>query len=458
MTTSSTNTHTTLGLIGLGRFGTTILPLLCHSHNVVVFDVAMNSPDWKAPELPKNASFAPELEVIGMPTVCYAIPIRSFKSTLAKHTEHWNSKDWPHLIMEFCSVKSLPQTALTACAPTKVSLLLTHPMFGPDSTAELGYQGRSIVVDDSACSQEHALKWKSLFTESGLLVKEMSCDTHDQLAARSQGVVHFVGRVLEKFEFSSTPIDTLGAEALQKIQQQTCNDTWELFEDLQQNNAYTIGMRRELGEALQAIYNQLIPNRIDQKTLQVGIQGGKGSFNEEAAQYYLARAGITDYCLHYLYHTEAVLEALTRGQVDRGQFAVHNSIGGMVQETVHAMSRHHFSIIEEFSIKIAHCLMRRRDTALADIRSIMTHPQVLKQCKQTLAKKYPRLSQLSGEGELLDSARVASKIANGNLPATYAAMGSKSIAEHYGLEIIEEGLQDDSENYTSFLWVERPAG
>jgi prephenate dehydratase len=38
--------------------------------------------------------------------------------------------------------------------------------------------------------------------------------------------------------------------------------------------------------------------------------------------------------IHYLYTTKAVLEALQQGSIDYGQFALYNSIGGLVEETL----------------------------------------------------------------------------------------------------------------------------
>ncbi|MFX4431734.1 prephenate dehydratase domain-containing protein, partial [Acinetobacter baumannii] len=84
----------------------------------------------------------------------------------------------------------------------------------------------------------------------------------------------------------------------------------------------------------------------------------------------------------------------------------------------------------------------------------MTHPQVLKQCKSNLAHKYERLKQTSGEGDLVDHAKVAELLAKDELPSNVATMGSKVLAKIHGLQIIEENLQDLQENYTSFLWVE----
>jgi prephenate dehydratase len=35
-------------------------------------------------------------------------------------------------------------------------------------------------------------------------------------------------------------------------------------------------------------------------------------------------------------------------------------------------------------------------------------------------------------------------------------MGSKTLADLNGLRVVEDNLQDLDENFTSFLWVERP--
>ena len=59
------------------------------------------------------------------------------------------------------------------------------------------------------------------------------------MAARSQGLTHFVGRVIDDFGTNQTRIDTEGYKALHKLVNQTCNDTWELFEDIQNFNPYT---------------------------------------------------------------------------------------------------------------------------------------------------------------------------------------------------------------------------
>lgn len=187
----------------------------------------------------------------------------------------------------------------------------------------------------------------------------------------------------------------------------------------------------------------------------IGIQGGKGSFNEEAITYFIKKSKITDYEIVYLYTSEAVLSALKKSEIDKGLFAIHNSVGGIVDESIEAMANYVFKIEEEFAIEISHTMMIKKGVDFSQIDTIMTHPQVLRQCKSNLRTKYPHLAQTSGEGILVDSATAAKALSEGKLPENIAVMGSKIIAEIYDLEIVETDLQDAANNLTSFLFVGR---
>ena len=89
------------------------------------------------------------------------------------------------------------------------------------------------------------------------------------------------------------------------------------------------------------------------------------------------------------------------------------------------------------------------------IKTIMAHSQNFRQCKNNLAKKFVNLKQLSGQGDLLDTARCAEALVTGKLDKNTAILGPKILAEIYNLEIIAENLQDSQNNLTSFFLVSR---
>jgi prephenate dehydratase len=185
-----------------------------------------------------------------------------------------------------------------------------------------------------------------------------------------------------------------------------------------------------------------------------GIQGGKGSFNEQAILTFVDKKGIKNYKVKYLYTTERVLKELDQGKINYGVFAIHNSVGGIVHESINAMGKYNFKIAGEIKIIISHYLMKRKDVKLSEIDTIMTHPQVLAQCRSTLAEKYSHLKKTSGKGDLIDHAMVAKEMSEKKLPRNIAVMGSKILADIYDLDIIEGDLQDNKRNWTYFLLVD----
>ena len=434
-------------IIGYGRFGQTLHRLLKDDFDVTVYTRnTIKNAKFKDLKTTQDLHKAYESDVI-----FFAVPISSFEDVISTHKKYFKPN---HLLVDVLSVKIHPKEVFEKYLSKDTQALLTHPMFGPDSS-KLGFEGLPIIIDQYKTSEENYKFWKNFLEDKELNILVMSAEDHDRLAANSQGLTHFIGRLLDEFGAESSAIDTVGAKKLLEIREQVCNDTWELFNDLQHYNPYTKSMRIKLGDAYDNVYNKLIPKQIKHGSVVIGIQGGKGSFNEEAINYYLKRSNIQKYKIEYLHTTEGVLKSLHEGDVDRGQFAIHNSTGGIVGESVEAMAKYKFKILEEFAIIISHALMIRKDAKLSEITTIMTHPQVLAQCKTSLAQKYPNLKQTSGVGELIDHALVAKNMYEKKIPKNVATMGSKILADIYDLQVVEDNLQDLKENYTSFLVVER---
>lgn len=439
-----------ISIIGFGRFGKTLYRLLQNDFAITIYN---RTPVTDLSLLNKSTKIAKTLEeAYANDTIFYAVPISAFEEVIKTHKKYFKPS---HLLIDVLTVKVYPANILKKyLEETQTQALLTHPMFGPDSSKD-GFEELPLIIDQFLSDQTQYHFWKTYFTGKKLHVVEMSPDQHDEISANSLGVTHFIGRLLEKIHFEKTPIDSLGVKKLLEVKTQTCNDTWELFTNLQTYNPYTKDMRIALGNAYDKLYNTLLPEQVNPDKVTFGIQGGKGSFNEEALLYYVQRARIESYDVKYLHTSDRVLEALHRGEIDKGQFAIYNSVGGIVDESITAMAAYRFAIVDKFAIKISHALMIRQDAQLSDIDTIMTHPQVLRQCKQTLEEKYPNLKQTSGEDELVDHALVAECLSKKKLPKNIAVMGSKVLAKIYDLKIVEDNLQDAEENYTSFMQVAR---
>ena len=77
------------------------------------------------------------------------------------------------------------------------------------------------------------------------------------------------------------------------------------------------------------------------KTQKIGIQWDIGSYNYIAIQDYLSKTGIEAEIIP-LYTTEWVLQALQDETIDMGQFALANSTGGLVDETIRVLGYYHW--------------------------------------------------------------------------------------------------------------------
>jgi prephenate dehydrogenase len=426
---------TKIAIIGYGRFGKTLHRLFGND-----FEVSIFHHDADPHEIYHFAQ-----------VVFYCVPIEEFEKIIKSHKKYFNN----HLLIDVLSVKEHPKRVFAKfLKSTHTRALLTHPMFGPDSSKN-GFIGLPIVLDRNTASNEEYGFWKSYFEKKGLITVELSAKEHDLLAANSQGLTHFIGRLLEKLKVKSSAIDTYGTKRLLEVMDQTCNDSWQLFKNLQNYNGFTKRMRLRLGEAYDVLYNALLPRRVNRNYLVFGIQGGKGSFNEEAILDYIKRHEIKKYKIKYLYTSEKVLRAVHEGDVDFGLFAVHNAAGGVVNESMRAMARYKFKIVEEFSILIRHCLMKRKDIDESLIHTIMAHSQVFLQCSETLMKKYPTLIQKVGEGDMQDTAAAAHTLATGKIEKNTYILGPRILSRMYNFDVIAEDLQDLKNNLTGFFLIKR---
>lgn len=179
----------------------------------------------------------------------------------------------------------------------------------------------------------------------------------------------------------------------------------------------------------------------------IGVSGAKGSFSEEAGHTYAKKHSLSQYEIHHLVSVENVLTALEKGDIDLGIFPIENSNGGIVIEAVYAMAKHQFSIEKLFEIDVHHNLIVLPGTKADVITEITSHDQALKQCRMYLKRKWPGIELR----EYADTAQAAKDLSEGKLPKTAAVIAPRRAAELYGLEILEESIQDLKFNYTVFI-------
>lgn len=181
--------------------------------------------------------------------------------------------------------------------------------------------------------------------------------------------------------------------------------------------------------------------------MKIGVSGAEGSFSQAAGEQYAREQGIEKAEILPLISVEGVLSALDEGAIQRGIFPIENSNGGIVIEAVHAMAAHTFNIEKLFEIDVHHMLLVKPGVTAEHITTVTSHDQALKQCRQYLKRKWPGVEI----AEYADTAKAAHDLAEGILPDTHAAIAPRRCAELYGLEVLEESIQDLKYNYTMFV-------
>jgi prephenate dehydratase len=148
---------------------------------------------------------------------------------------------------------------------------------------------------------------------------------------------------------------------------------------------------------------------------------------------------------------------LRRGEVDGALLPIENSIEGSIGATLDLLVHEPGPLIRrELLLPVRQHLLARPGTRLDEIARVLSHPQPLGQCRRFLSERLPRASLEPA----LSTADAARKVAAGEAGA--AAVGSRTAAARYGLEVLAESIQDVDENVTRFVLLaaadEAPTG
>lgn len=149
---------------------------------------------------------------------------------------------------------------------------------------------------------------------------------------------------------------------------------------------------------------------------------------------------------------DAIL-AVKRGEAERALVPFENSIEGSVRSTLDtlAFDAEAVTIVGEHDFAVRAMLIARTALELGEIRAVLSHPQPLAQCARFLSESLP-----GAERRRVDSTAEAVRRV-GESAEPWAAIGARSAAAIYGCTILREGIEDEANNVTRFVWI-APAG
>ncbi|ABF41044.1 prephenate dehydratase [Candidatus Koribacter versatilis Ellin345] len=180
--------------------------------------------------------------------------------------------------------------------------------------------------------------------------------------------------------------------------------------------------------------------------MKIAIQGELGAFSHEACRRNFPRAKVVPCAV-----SSEVFEALESGRVDAALIPIENTLAGPVVVHYDLLLEHDFYVNAEFRLRIEHQLLAVPGTKFGEIREVLSHPVALDQCRKFFAKN-KKVRSVS----FYDTAGAARHVMEEG-KHEQAAIASRVAGEVYGAEVLQSNLEDDAQNFTRFVLVERRA-
>jgi chorismate mutase/prephenate dehydratase len=198
-------------------------------------------------------------------------------------------------------------------------------------------------------------------------------------------------------------------------------------------------------EQLRAVYREIMSSALAlEKTMIIAYFGPEATFTHQAAIQkfgaslnYSPQKTITD-----------VFTEVSKRRADYGVVPVENSTEGVVTHTLDMFVDSDLKIVSQIVLPIQQCLMVSRGGARARIQKLFVHPQSLAQCRGWIQNHLPRVEIVETSSNAR-SAELAAKDKNA------AAIAGVLAAEKYGLDVLEQDIQDNAANATRFLVLGR---
>ena len=176
----------------------------------------------------------------------------------------------------------------------------------------------------------------------------------------------------------------------------------------------------------------------------VAIQGERGSNSHMAALEMLGDVEIVACTL-----SAQALDAVVNGTVDAAVLPIENSLHGSVAEHYDLLLETPVRIDAESQLRIRHNVIAAPGVKLAEVKTVLSHPVALSQCRRWLAA-HPQQRATP----FYDTAGSVKHIMEYGLRDA-AAIAPALAAKEYGAEILVAGIEDHPENFTRFHLLHR---
>ncbi len=181
----------------------------------------------------------------------------------------------------------------------------------------------------------------------------------------------------------------------------------------------------------------------------VGYLGPAGTFSEEAL---LSSALLSSVEPLPVASIHDAIVALGRGEVEWAIVPIENALEGSINITLDLLAdeRGEVEIVGEALLRVRHSLIAAAPVELAEIDTVLTHPQVPGQCTRFLHSELAQ-ARIVPAPSTAEAVRTVTKEPRPGL----AALGTVLAAGIYGGTVLREGVEDRGDNETRFVWLAR---
>lgn len=183
--------------------------------------------------------------------------------------------------------------------------------------------------------------------------------------------------------------------------------------------------------------------KLDYTNAKIVFQGVDGANSQMAMKEYFGENANS-------FHVETfrdAMEAIQSGEADYAVLPIENSSAGFVTQNFDLLAEYDNCIVGEQIIKIDNTLLGVKGATKEDISIVYSHPQALMQCSDYL-EEHVNWSQKS----FVNTAAAAKKVMEDG-KKNQAAIANIKTADIYGLEVLEEAIQNNKDNHTRFIIV-----
>jgi prephenate dehydratase len=144
------------------------------------------------------------------------------------------------------------------------------------------------------------------------------------------------------------------------------------------------------------------------------------------------------------------IKALKDNKADKAILAIENSLYGSINEVYDLILKNNFWISAETYLKISLSLIGLKDTKIADIKEVHSHPVALAECEEFIDENLSGALKVYND----DTVTAVRDIARYQ-DASKAAIASPELAGLNNLSILADDVEINPNNYTRFVVVER---